>query len=272
MPFHDSNIYELTEKRVYFFDLDGTIYLGNKLFNGVHELISALKEKKKKFYFLSNNSSISTDDYLKKLNRFNINISRENIILSQHPTLDFLKKNHFKRIFLLGTKSLKEEFIQDGFEITEENPEIIVLAFDKELTYQRLEKATYFLLKKDFPYIATHLDNRCPTEDGYIPDAGGIAALLYKATERMPKVLGKPNKQMLLFKLNQLGISPQDAVMFGDRLYTDIKMGINAGVTTCCVLSGETTIGMIKSSEDKPNYVIGGIWELLNEFNKAKAK
>ncbi|MHA2088303.1 MAG: HAD-IIA family hydrolase, partial [Promethearchaeota archaeon] len=119
MPFHDSNIYELTEKRVYFFDLDGTIYLGNKLFNGVHELISALKEKKKKFYFLSNNSSISTDDYLKKLNRFNINISRENIILSQHPTLDFLKKNHFKRIFLLGTKSLKEEFIQDGFEITE---------------------------------------------------------------------------------------------------------------------------------------------------------
>ena len=268
MPFHDTNIYELTEKQVYFFDLDGTIYLGNKLFKGVIELISSLKEKKKYFYFLSNNSSISTNDYLKKLNRFSLDITLENLIISQHPTIDYLKRNHFKRIFLMGTGSLKEEFKQEGFELTEEDPEVIVLAFDKELTYSRLAKATDFLLKKDFPYIATHLDNRCPTEDGYIPDAGGIAALLYKATERMPKVLGKPNQQMLLFKLNQLGFSPKDAVMFGDRLYTDIKMGKNAGITTCCVLSGETTIDMIDSSDYKPDFIIDGIWELLSAFNK----
>ncbi|MHA2281966.1 MAG: HAD-IIA family hydrolase [Promethearchaeota archaeon] len=268
MPFHDSNIYELTEKQAYFFDLDGTVYLGAKLFKGVNELISLLKEKKRYFYFLSNNSSISTNDYLEKLNQFNLNITSENLILSQHPTLDYLKKKNFNRIFLMGTKSLKEEFKQDGFELTEENPEIIVLAFDKELTYKRLAKATSFLLKKDFPYIATHLDDRCPTEDGYIPDAGGIAALLCKATDRMPEVLGKPNKQMLLFKLNQLGISPKDAVMFGDRLYTDMKMGKNAGVTTCCVLSGETTLDMINDSDYKPNFIIDGIWELVNEFNK----
>jgi 4-nitrophenyl phosphatase/NagD protein len=85
----------------------------------------------------------------------------------------------------------------------------------------------------------------------------------------MPKVLGKPNKQMLLFKLNELEISPKEAAIFGDRLYTDMKMGINAGVTTCCVLSGETTRDMINNSDTEPDYVIDGIWELLKEFNKS---
>lgn len=266
MANHDRNLSELKEKLVYFFDLDGTIYLGNKLFEGVLELVDILKSRHKKFYFLSNNSSKSTIDYLKKLNDFNLNISRENLILSQHPTIDYLKRNHYKKIFLLGTQSLKDEFKQEGFVLTEENAEIFVLAFDQELTYERLVKASYLLQKKNFPYIATHLDNRCPTESGYIPDAGGIAALLNKATERSPRVFGKPNKEMLLFKLEQLGISPSDAVMFGDRLYTDIIMGIKAGVTTCCVLSGEMTMEMINKSEYKPDFIINGIWELLNEF------
>jgi len=262
------NLSELTTKQVYFFDLDGTIYLGNKLFEGVLDLIELLKAKGKNFYFLSNNSSISTNDYLKKLNRFNLNITRENLILSQHPTIDYLKKNKIKKIFLMGTQSLKQEFTQEDFELTEEDPEILVLAFDKELTYDRLVKATQFLLKDNLAYIATHLDNKCPTENSYIPDAGGIAALLYKATDRMPRVFGKPNKDMLLFKLEQLGIVPKDSVMVGDRLYTDIKMGKEAGVTTCCVLSGEITLEMIKNSEYKPDFIINGIWELLEEFNK----
>jgi len=262
------NLSELTTKHVYFFDLDGTIYLGNELFEGVIDLIELLRAKGKNFYFLSNNSSISTNDYLKKLNRFNLNITRENLILSQHPTIDYLKKNKIKKIFLLGTQSLKQEFMQEDFILTEEDPEILVLAFDKELTYDRLVKATHFLLKDNLAYIATHLDNKCPTENSYIPDAGGIAALLYKATDRMPRVFGKPNKDMLLFKLKQLGIGPKDSVMVGDRLYTDIKMGKEAGVTTCCVLSGEITLEMIKNSEYKPDFIINGIWELLDEFNK----
>ncbi|MFX1299263.1 MAG: HAD-IIA family hydrolase [Promethearchaeota archaeon] len=169
-------------------------------------------------------------------------------------------------MFLLGTQSLRKEFRSEGFELTEEDPDILVLAFDQDLTYERLIKAAYILQKNDFPYIATHLDNRCPTEKGYIPDAGGIAALLYKTTEKMPKVFGKPNKEMLLFKLDELGLSPKNAVMFGDRLYTDIKMGKEAGVTTCCVLSGEITMEMINKSEYKPDFILNGIWELLEQF------
>jgi len=262
------NLYELTTKQVYFFDLDGTIYLENILFDGVTDLIELLRNKGKYFFFISNNSSISTKDYLEKLNNFNLNITHDNIILSQHPTIEYLKKKNYKRIFLMGTESLREEFIQKGFKLTEEDPEIVVLAFDKDLTYERLVKATKLLLINNFPYIATHLDNRCPTENGYIPDAGSIAALLYKTTERFPLVFGKPNKEMLLFKLEKLDVPTKDAVVFGDRLYTDIKMGIKAGISTCCVLSGETTLEMIRDSKYKPDFIVKGIWKLLEEFKK----
>ena len=261
------SIAELKHKKVFFFDLDGTLYLGNKLFDGVIELIQALKEQGKRYFFLSNNSSKSTSDYLNKLNKLNIDSTRENIILSQHPTISYLKNNNYKTVFLLGNESLKKEFAEEGFNLSESNPEIIVLAFDQELTYDRLAKASY-LLQKGLPYIATHLDDKCPTEDGFIPDAGGIAALLYKTTERMPVVFGKPNKEMLMFKLREVNEKPQNAVMFGDRLYTDIKMGNNAGVTTCCVLSGETTLEMInKNNSEKPDFIINGIWEILEIFN-----
>ena len=261
------SIAELRRKKVFFFDLDGTLYLGNKLFEGVIEIIKALQEHGKRYFFLSNNSSKSTSDYLKKLNKLSLKATRENIILSQHPTISYLKKNNYTTVFLLGNESLKKEFIEEGFALSESNPEIIVLAFDQEMTYNRLVKASY-LLQKGLPYIATHLDDKCPTEDGFIPDAGGIAALLYKTTERMPVVFGKPNKEMLLFKLREIGAKPQDAVMFGDRLYTDIKMGISAGVTTCCVLSGETTLEMInKNKSEKPDYIINGIWEIMEFFN-----
>ncbi|MBD3255774.1 MAG: HAD-IIA family hydrolase [Candidatus Lokiarchaeota archaeon] len=256
---------EIAQKKIFFFDLDGTIYLGSTLFPGVAHLIEHLQDNKKKFFFLSNNSSMSTSDYIKKLHRLNLKISVDRIILSQHPTINYLKKFNFQKIFLLGTSSLKTEFKNEGFELTDEEPEIVILAFDQELTYDKLEKAAY-QIQNGTPYIATHLDNRCPTEKGYIPDAGGIAALLFKTTEVMPKSFGKPNPEMLLFKLNQIGGNREDAIIFGDRLYTDIKMGIDAEIATCCVLSGETNLDMIKRSENKPDYVIEGIWEYYDSL------
>ncbi len=257
-----SDLLNLKKKKVFFFDLDGTLYLGNRAFDGVVDVLKWLKREEKYFFLLSNNSSLSTSDYLAKLNKFKFGITEKNLILSQHPTISYLKTNHYKKIFLMGTQSLKKEFVLAGFELTEKDPEILVLAFDQELTYERLSKAAQ-LLQKNIPYIATHPDDRCPTENGYIPDAGGIAELLFKATERRPLVFGKPNKEMLLFKLNELKIDPSEAVMFGDRLYTDIRMGLDAKITTCCVLSGESNLEMIQNSEFKPHYILNGVWELL---------
>ena len=251
----------IKEKKVFFLDLDGTVYLDGILFENIEELINLLKNTKK-LYFLSNNSSISTNDYYNKLKDVGLDISKENIIISTHPTIQYLKKNNFKRVFLLGTKSLQLEFVENGFELTDKNPQIIVLAFDKELTYEKLEKAAYFL-QEGLPYIATHPDKVCPTKKGYIPDVGAMIALFFESTGKMPKILGKPNKEMLLFKLRELGLTPKDAVLIGDRLYTDIRMGNEANVTTICVLTGETSREMIKDSEFKPDIILNKATDLI---------
>lgn len=241
--------------------MDGTIYIDGILFDNIKELINLLKNKKK-LYFLSNNSSISTNDYFKKLKNVGLEISKENIIISTHPTIQYLKKNNFKRIFLLGTKSLQLEFVENGFELTDKNPQIVVLAFDKELTYEKLEKAAYFL-QDGLPYIATHPDKVCPTKKGYIPDIGSMIALFYESTGKKPIIFGKPNKEMLLYKLRELSLAPKDAVLIGDRLYTDIRMGNEANVTTICVLTGETSIEMIKQSEFKPDIILDKATDLI---------
>ncbi|MFX0071857.1 MAG: HAD-IIA family hydrolase [Candidatus Hermodarchaeota archaeon] len=186
----------LKNKKVFFLDLDGTIYLDGVLFDNIKELIKTLQKKKKKFFFLTNNSSISTNDYYKKLRKVGLDIKKENIIISTHPTIQYLKENKFKKVFLIGTKSLRSEFKENGFELNDKNPQIVVLAFDKELTYEKLVKAAYFL-QENLPYIATHPDKVCPTKKGYIPDTGSMIALLYESTGKMPEIFGKPNKEML---------------------------------------------------------------------------
>jgi len=132
-----------------------------------------------------------------------------------------------------------------------------------------LETAAY-LLQENIPYIATHPDVKCPTKRGYIPDAGSFIALLYESTGKKPKIFGKPNKEMILFKLRELGFNPRDAVIVGDRLYTDIRMGIEAGVTTICVLTGETSREMIEKSEFKPDIILNKATDLLKFLKKFK--
>jgi len=258
----NNKISKLKEKKVFFFDLDGTIYIEGDLFEGIHDLINFMIDSGSKFFFLSNNSSFSTEEYFNKLKNLGIKIEKENIIISTHPTIQYLKENKFKRIYLLGTKSLQSEFIKNGFILTDDDPEILVLGFDKELTYKKLETAAY-LLQENIPYIATHPDVKCPTKRGYIPDAGSFIALLYESTGKKPKIFGKPNKEMILFKLRELCINPRDAVIVGDRLYTDIRMGIEAGVTTICVLTGETSREMIEKSEFKPDIILNKATDLL---------
>ncbi len=265
----NNNISKLKEKKVFFFDLDGIIYLEGDIFEGIHDLIKFMNNFGAKFFFLSNNSSFSTEEYLNKLKDLEIKIERNNIIISTHPTIQYLKENNFKRIYLLGTKSLQSEFIKNGFVLTDNDPEILVLGFDKELTYKKLETAAY-LLQDDIPYIATHSDVKCPTKRGYIPDAGSIIALLYESTGKKPKIFGKPNKEMLLFKLRELDFKPRDAVIVGDRINTDIRMGIEAGVTTICVLTGETSREMIEKSDFKPDIILNKATDLLKFLKKLK--
>ena len=248
-------------KKVAFLDLDGTIYMGNALIPGAKEFLEYLKESGIIFYFLSNNSSRSKADYVAKLSNLGITTDEEGIILSTDGVIAFLQQKQIKDVYVVGTKSMKDMFLRAGLETDSQSPSYIVLGFDTELTYEKLKTAA-LLMQDGVELIATHPDLVCPTPEGFIPDTGAMLALFEKATDQKPyKIFGKPNPEMIAHILKKHYVSPQQVVMIGDRLYTDMRMGVEAGVTTCCVLSGETTLDMIKESEYKPNFVIKGIWE-----------
>ena len=229
--------------RGYLIDLDGTTYLGNKLLPGAMEFVEYLYNNKIPFIFLSNNSSQSEVEYYNKLKKFGLSISKANILTSGTVMIQYLRRINSKaRLFVLGTNIFKRQIKESGFIITSSTPDFIVVAFDKTLTYKKLERAC-LLINKGVPYIATHPDMVCPTEYGDIPDCGAILALIKAATQREPAiVLGKPHNEMIDTALERLGTKPYQTAMVGDRLYTDMKMAKMAKLTGILLLSGETKV------------------------------
>jgi len=246
--------------------MDGTIYLGNKLLPGAKDFLKILDEQKMPYYFLTNNSSKSRADYVKKLERFGLKTPPEKIFSSGEATAIYLKKNGGgRRIFLVGTPSLEQEFEGHGFQLVQENPDYTVLGFDTTLTYEKLRKLCDFAVH-GIPYIATHPDINCPTEDGFIPDIGAMMALVETSTGRKPDVIiGKPNPPIVEAIVEKTGFSVDQLAMVGDRLYTDIAMG-KTGITTILVLTGETKARDIESAPHQPDYVVKDLCELREIF------
>ena len=167
-------------------------------------------------------------------------------------------------LYILGTKSLKEEFVKAGLNITDEYDESIsalVMGFDTELTFKKLEDASKLLLL-DIDYIATNPDLVCPTEYGYVPDCGSVSIMLENATGRKPKFIGKPEPEMVTIAVERSGVTKEETVMIGDRIYTDVASGINAGVDSILVLSGETTLETAKNSPIRPTYIFPHIKDI----------
>jgi len=249
---------DLAGKKAFFLDLDGTLYLEGVLLPGVLEFLAWLDAHGKHTFFLSNNSSQSTSEYVVKLNALGIPAKVDQVILSTHLAMDHLREQGFKGLFVLGTPSLVGELQDNGFDVTAERPDAVVLGFDTTLTYEKLKKACHFLAE-GVPFVQTHPDLVCPTRTGSIPDAGAISALIQAATDVKPTVLGKPHGDMILNRLARIGVSPSDSVMVGDRLYTDMKMGEAAGVDTVLVLTGEATIQDLLASSCRPSHVFLGV-------------
>lgn len=225
--------------QIFFFDMDGTLYLGEKIIEGSVEFLNRLKEKNIKRVFLSNNSSKNRKEYYQKLIRMGFLVDIYEIFTSLNATILKLKDENIKKIFPVGTPSFEEELRENGFILTDDDPEVVLLGFDKTLTYEKIEK-TYHYLMKGVRYIATHPDILCPTETGFIPDIGSFISMFKKATGRVPQIIGKPSILMLETILKHYSIEKRDAAMVGDRLYTDMRMAIDAGVISILVLSGET--------------------------------
>lgn len=137
------------------------------------------------------------------------------------------------------------------------------MGFDTELTFKKLEDAC-ILLNKNVDYIATNPDWVCPTWYGYVPDCGSVSEMLYNATKRRPRFIGKPQPEMINLAMEKYGFSKEETIIFGDRLYTDIASGFNAGVTTAFVLSGEGTMEDVEKSDVKPDFIFENIKEYYN--------
>ncbi len=259
-PMSDDQLMEACRRiRHVALDMDGTIYLGSKLFPWTKGFLQKLTDNGIGYSFLTNNPTRSLDDYVKKLAGMGIEATREEVYTTAVATIDYIK-THFpnaKRLFVLGTPSMIGEFEAAGFEMCADDaadrPDVLVVAFDTTLVYPRLCRAAWWA-SQGIPYIATNPDRVCPTDQPVIlVDCGSICACIEHATGRQPDiVIGKPNPDMLRGIMDRYGYRPEEIAMCGDRIYTDVAMARNAGAFGVLVLSGETTLDTAVNSDPQP--------------------
>ncbi len=262
---------QLKDLDVFLFDMDGTLNMGEIPLDGAMDTLRELEKLGKKVCFVTNNSSKSKYDYFEKVHRMGYDCKMEQIITSGMATAQYLNRYHpYKSVYVLGTDCLKQEFADYGIEVKEinEGADIVVLAFDTELTYKKLFYATQ-LIGKGSGYIATHPDYVCPSDEGDMPDAGAMMSLINDTVHRMPDVVvGKPNFAMAEYVFDHCSVSPEKVAFVGDRLYTDIKFGINNNMTSILVLTGETSLEMLNESDIKPSYVLDSVNEIPKLITK----
>ncbi len=252
------------DKKLYVFDMDGTIYLGENAFPFAVSYIKKLRRQGRRVLFFTNNASKSPEFYIKRLTRMGFEPRQDELLTSGDVTVRFLKeKRAGKSVYLLGTQLLKQSFADAGI-ILSDNADIVVSSFDTELTYEKLERACT-LIRGGAEYLCTHPDFNCPTETGFIPDSGAIAAAITASTGVKPRFFGKPYADTAETIFSYTGIEAKDACIFGDRLYTDIALGKNSGMTAVLVLSGETKKSELDglSPEQMPDIVLDSIKDLL---------
>ncbi len=257
---------ELKSIKLFLFDMDGTLYLGDRLFDFTRELLAVIKSQGKRYIFMTNNSSKSVGDYIKKLKKLGIDAVHEDFITSSQATAIYLKDiAPNDRLYVCGTESLKDELRQNGFTVTDDTDRVdcIVMGNDTELTFKKLDDISRMLSTSDPRYIATNPDYVCPTEYGSVPDCGSVCDMIFNATGKRPLFIGKPEPAMPRLAMQLTGYGKEETAVIGDRIYTDIKSGLNAGCKTVLVMSGETTHEILQASEDKPDIVLSSGAEIL---------
>lgn len=269
------NCEKLKNKKLFLFDMDGTIYCENRLFDGVIELLGIIKQENGHYVFITNNASKSVKDYVENIQNMGIGVDENNFLTSVQATIIHLYKNHKKsRIYVQGTKSFINELIDAGLDVTEEydeNVDVILVGFDTEITAEKMRTTSKMLtVNKNALYYATNPDWVCPVDFGYIPDCGSMCFGYEKATGRIPTFIGKPQPDMINIAMDKFGFSKEQTLVIGDRLYTDIASGYNAGVDTVLVLSGEATMKDYQESDIKPTFVLNSVKDILEIIKQEK--
>ncbi len=270
MSFKNWGTAPLAEKELYIFDMDGTIYLGFQVFPFAIKFINNLRSAGKRVLFFTNNASHTTAYYVDKLTKLGFSPTPDEIMTSGDVTIAYLKRHRRgKSVYLVGTDELVENFRENGIPMLtgkEAAADIVVTSFDTTLTYEKLDNACR-LVRGGAEYLSTHPDFNCPTETGFIPDSGAIAAFVTASTGKTPTYFGKPYRETIEMICEATGYTTDKMCIFGDRLYTDIAVGKRHGVTAVLVLSGETKQADVDAAaeKDRPDYVFPS----LDEVNTA---
>ena len=257
--------------------MDGTLYLGDDVYPGARELMDALSARRKKYVYLTNNSSRAGTDYITRLRRLGFPCEKENVFTSGMATALYLNQQYpDASVYLAGTRAFYRELQEYGIRLVNDESghtdadivDVVVQGFDTELTYEKLERACHFL-RRGAVFLAANPDWVCPMpDDEVLPDCGSICSLLTASSGVKPVFIGKPNRNMIDVISVQTGIPNERICAVGDRLYTDIAVAQNAGAVSLLVLSGETNISMVDASDRKPDLILQSVKDLLELFKK----
>lgn len=273
MAFKNPETGIITEKKLYIFDMDGTIYLGGHVFDFAVDFIHKLRRMGKQVMFFTNNASHTKGFYIQKLTRLGFDPTPDEIMTSGDVTVEFLQRHRAgKSVYLVGTDELCRDFAARGIRLlkgNEEKADIVITSFDTSLTYEKLDNACR-LVRGGAEYLSTHPDFNCPTETGFIPDSGAIAAAVTASTGVSPVYFGKPYGETVQMICEATGKSREEMLFFGDRLYTDIAIGKKFGVTAVLVLTGETKEADVEKAApaDKPDYMFPSLAEVSALFDR----
>lgn len=244
-------------------DMDGTVYLGDNPIEGAADFIQRLNDAEIPYAFITNNSSNTCNFYFQRLKRLGFPVEENSIITSAVAAVEFItKRRKGSKVYALASPEVEKEMISRGLNITDKNPDIVLLTFDRTLTYEKLNKAYHFI-SDGAEFIATHPDIFCPTEKGYDVDIGPFITLLESLTDTNAEIIGKPMPLMLEMASDLLRIDSDKAVMIGDRMYTDIKMAEDANIRSILVLSGETSKEHLCDSKIKFTEVVDSVADIL---------
>jgi len=243
-------------------DMDGTIYKGRNVIPGAKEFIDFLLLEEIPFVFLTNNSSHTREYYSEKLRSMGFGVGRERILTSTIATVRFIKERRAgKKAFVIATPEVTREIEELGVKSHENDPDIVLLTFDRSITFDKINKAYHYIMN-GAELIATHPDDLCPTEDAYDVDIGQFIHMLSYLTGTVPLVIGKPSALMLEMAAGEMGVDKENTMMIGDRIYTDMKMASDAGIGSILVLTGEAKISDLDGSVFKPSYVLNSVADI----------
>lgn len=252
--------------RGFIFDLDGTLYLGERLLPGAARVIAALREAGRRLCFLSNKPIQSRAEYAAKLTRLGVPATTDEVINSSYVLARWLAgEAPGARCFVIGEAPLVAELEEAGLKPVD-GPEVdwVVVAFDRTFDYRKLDVALQAVKRHGARLIGTNPDRTCPVEGGEIPDAAGMIGAVEGVTgRRVDPIVGKPSPIMLAVALERLGLAARESAIVGDRPETDIAMGKVAGLATILVLTGITPAGSPEIARWQPDHVIGSLEELL---------